>query len=70
MNDAVRCPFCVSGVEFRPMVAHLDGRHICSKCGHTTHLSDAAYNCHCPNCRKLHSVDWKSASRQHPAVRT
>jgi hypothetical protein len=53
MKDAVRCPFCVLGLEFRPMVAHIDGRYICDKCGHTTHPGESEYQCHCPNCRKL-----------------
>jgi len=35
MADIVRCPYCVSGLEFHPMVAHVDGRYICCKCGHT-----------------------------------
>ena len=39
MERAVRCPYCVLGFEFRRMVAHVDGRHICNKCGHTTHLA-------------------------------
>jgi hypothetical protein len=27
MPETVRCPYCVSGLEFRPMVAHVDGRY-------------------------------------------
>lgn len=53
MKDPVRCPFCVLGLEFRPMVVHVDGRYICNKCGHTTHPDDYEYQCQCPNCRKL-----------------
>ena len=37
MKGIVRCPYCIFGPEFRPMVAHVDGRYICNKCGHTTH---------------------------------
>ena len=36
MSEIVRCPYCVQGLEFRPMVAHVDGRYICRNCGHTT----------------------------------
>ena len=53
MEGTVRCPYCVLGLEFRPMVAHVDGRYICNKCGHTTHPSDVKYECHCPKCRNL-----------------
>ena len=35
----VCCPCCVVGDEFRSMVAHLDGRFICAKCGHLANPS-------------------------------
>ena len=53
MEGTVRCPYCVLGLEFRPMVAHVDGRYICNKCGHTTHPSEGKYECPCSKCRKL-----------------
>jgi hypothetical protein len=53
MGKTVRCPYCVLGHEFRPMVAHVDGRYICNRCGHITCLGDAKYDCHCPQCLKL-----------------
>jgi len=28
----VRCPYCVSGDNFRQMTARSDGRSICNKC--------------------------------------
>jgi DNA-directed RNA polymerase subunit RPC12/RpoP len=55
MKDAVRCPFCVLGGEFRPMVSDVDG-YICNNCGHTTHPTESEYKCHCPNCRTLVSA--------------
>lgn len=53
MGKTVRCPYCVLDHEFRPMVAHLDGRYICNRCGHTTRPDDATYQCRCPRCVKL-----------------
>jgi ribosomal protein S27AE len=53
MREIVRCPYCVSGLEFRAMVAHVDGRYICDKCGHTARLGDAAYRCRCVKCVDL-----------------
>lgn len=53
MGTTVRCPYCVLGLEFRPMVAHVDGRYICNRCGHTTRPCDATYDCHCTRCVKL-----------------
>ncbi len=49
----VRCPYWVIGEEFRPMVAHLDGRRICAKCGHLANTSDKDFKCCCPECSKL-----------------
>jgi DNA-directed RNA polymerase subunit RPC12/RpoP len=49
----IRCPYCVFGEEFRPMVAHLDGRFICAKCGHLASPSDKDFKCRCPECSGL-----------------
>ena len=49
----VRCPYCVFGDEFRPMIGHVDGRYICNKCGHVTRPEDHRFYCSCPNCTKL-----------------
>jgi hypothetical protein len=69
MPCTVRCPYCVTGFEFHPMVTHLDSRHMCNKCGHTTRPSDAQYECHCPNCRKVASPGWMFSSKQRPIVK-
>ncbi len=53
MKKTVRCPYCVLGVEFRPMVGHVDGRYICDKCGHTTRPGVAGYECHCVRCLQM-----------------
>jgi hypothetical protein len=32
MNDTIltiRCPYCMAGIDFRPMIAHKDGRFVC-----------------------------------------
>ena len=49
----VLCPYCVSGLEFRLMVAHLDGRYICDKCGHTAYPGNTKYSCRCTKCLEL-----------------
>ncbi len=46
----VRCPYCVLDDDFRPMVAHLDGRYICAKCGHLANPRDKDFRCSCPEC--------------------
>src|SRR3954471_16770866 len=68
MKDPMRCPYCVSGFEFRLMVGHVDGRGICSKCGHTVHPDRPEYGCSCPHCRKLASVGCKFSNKQRPTA--
>jgi hypothetical protein len=70
MKGRVRCPYCVTGFEFHPMVGHIDGRHICNKCGHTTCPSEAEYECQCPNCHKLAPPGGRFSSKQRPVART
>lgn len=53
MREIVRCPYCIMGIEFRPMVAHVDGRYICGKCGHTVFPSKPEYKCQCFKCLTL-----------------
>jgi late competence protein required for DNA uptake (superfamily II DNA/RNA helicase) len=62
MLQTVRCPFCVLGDDFRPMVSHRDGTYVCDRCGHMTHPSDALYNCTCPKCVELQQVFKQRAS--------
>ena len=69
MRGTVRCPYCVTGLKFHPMVAHLDGRHICNKCGHITGPNDAEYECHCANCRKLASMGRRHTGKLDPLVK-
>ena len=47
MRELVRRPYCVLDLEFRPMIAHLDGRYICGSCGHTAYPADMRYHCRC-----------------------
>jgi Zn ribbon nucleic-acid-binding protein len=55
-GSVVRCPFCVLGDEFRPMLSHEDGIFICGKCGHTARPADKNYSCRCCKCRDLHRL--------------
>src|SRR5262249_43572395 len=50
--DPVRCRYCIAGDGFFPMVAHLDGRYICNRCGHIEML-DVAFECNCGSCAGL-----------------
>lgn len=55
-TKVVRCPYCVLDDEFRPMVAHLDGRFVCNKCGHVTRPDDPNFKCSCAHCRNLNEA--------------
>ena len=67
LETTVRCCYCVSGHEFRPMVAHVDGRYICNQCGHTASPGDGTYDCRCHRCVKLNSSSTLLAN-QAPTV--
>lgn len=54
----VRCPYCVSGDEFRPMTTVADGRFVCGKCGHLAIPSDKNLECACRKCFALGKLDY------------
>src|SRR5450755_1823304 len=53
MSVRVRCPYCVEGSQFKLMVGHVDGRFICARCGHISHLNDPSFVCSCLKCENL-----------------
>jgi hypothetical protein len=52
-TSVVRCPYCVLDDNFREMVAHLDGRLICNKCGHMSHPNEPDFKCACSKCGEM-----------------
>jgi hypothetical protein len=53
----IRCPYCVLGLDFRPMAAYKDRRFVCEKCGRTVNPEEAAYLCSCCRCLSGHA-EW------------
>jgi hypothetical protein len=53
VEKIVRCPYCTFENHFKEMVAHVDGRFICRKCGHMAMPSDPNFRCACPKCCEL-----------------
>lgn len=49
----VRCPYCMAGIEFSPMIAYKDGRFVCRDCAHTVRPGVPAYKCLCRPCVRL-----------------
>jgi hypothetical protein len=37
-------PYCMAGIEFRPMIADKDGRFVCRDCAHTVRLGVPEYS--------------------------
>lgn len=46
----ILCPYCVVGIESRPMIAYRDGRFVCRDCAHTVRPGVAEYQCTCRTC--------------------
>ncbi len=49
----IRCPHCMAGMDFRPMIAHKDGRFVCRDCAHTVRPGVPEYRCTCRPCLRL-----------------
>jgi hypothetical protein len=49
----IRCPYCMAGIDFRPMIAHKDGRFVCRDCAHTVRPGVPEYRCTCRTCLRL-----------------
>src|SRR5215470_5804335 len=49
----LRCPYCVSGEDFRPLIATTDGRFYCVQCGHTASPHELTYVCSCAHCVRV-----------------
>jgi hypothetical protein len=49
----IRCPYCMAGIEFRPMIAHKDGRFVCRDCAHTVRPGVLEHRCTCRKCLRL-----------------
>ncbi len=49
----IRCPYCVVGIEFTPMIAHKDGRFVCRDCAHTVLPGEPEHGCICRTCMRL-----------------
>ena len=47
MAEIVRCPYCVLGNEFRPMVVEPGGWFFCDKCRHTVMPGNIEFRCRC-----------------------
>jgi hypothetical protein len=49
----IRCPHCMAGIDFKPMIAYRDGRFVCRDCAHTVRPGVPKYRCTCSTCSRL-----------------
>jgi hypothetical protein len=49
----VRCPYCILGDDFRPMLPKPGGWFICQKCGHSVMPEKPEFKCFCQKCGEL-----------------
>ena len=56
-DEIVRCPYCVMGSEFRPMLRRPRTKGFsCVSCGHVAMPDDPYLKCHCPRCRDMNRI--------------
>jgi hypothetical protein len=55
----VRCPYCVAGTEFMPMIALTNGAFVCTDCGHLEIPGNEDLNCHCSRCVELRALGFR-----------
>jgi len=59
----IRCPYCMAGIEFSPMIAYKDGRFVCRDCAHTVCPGITGYKCTCRPCRGRTKVGCAASPR-------
>ena len=52
-DEIPRCPYCVFGGEFRPLLPRPGGWFICQKCLHMARPEQPDFRCFCLKCGKL-----------------
>ncbi len=56
LPEIVRCPYCVMGGCFRPMLQRSTGWFLCLGCGHTSLPGDPYAKCSCQRCQAMNQV--------------
>jgi rubrerythrin len=54
-EQILRCPYCILGNDFRPMLQRPDW-YVCEQCGHTVIPVDPEFKCSCRKCLELNRV--------------
>jgi hypothetical protein len=56
LPEIVRCPYCVQGGCFRPMLQRSEYSFVCLGCGHTTIPDDPQAKCSCVRCYEVNQA--------------
>ena len=56
LSEIVRCPYCVQGGCFRPMLLRPTGWYLCLGCGHSTVPNDPYARCACERCQAMNQA--------------
>jgi len=68
--QAMRCPYCADAQNFKLMIKHVDGRFICSRCGHVIRPGDSDFSCNCGSCTDVFRLSRWSPRRISPSLHT
>lgn len=52
-QEIVRCPYCVEGSDFRPMLQRAEDSFICLGCGHESASDSSHGRCACEKCAQV-----------------
>jgi hypothetical protein len=55
-DEIVRCPYCVLGNEFRPMIRRSKNWFICLSCGHLATPNVLYSKCACSKCQEMNRI--------------
>lgn len=66
LPEIVRCPYCVQGGCFRPMLQPSKGWFLCLGCGHTTIPADPQAKCLCARCHVVNEIASRCRNLEEP----
>jgi len=55
-QEIMRCPYCVQGGEFQPLIPQSQNTFACLKCGHTSSPDNPHLRCACSRCREVSRI--------------
>lgn len=66
LPEIVRCPYCVEGGVFRPMLQPSKGWFLCLGCSHTAVPADKYAKCNCPRCQAVNRLATRCKNGEQP----